>query len=284
METMRFLAYPSVKRVNLVLRDDDVAVHKHRRSLEDSAKRNKYAERILNWDQNGDVNVLQVSSLWDAIDRLDVPSESVLWIDGDYSVHSLRKISNDTVLNDRFHAWRELPNALGVAEETSLLSLPLSKESPQNEKGSGNNCSFPLLHEMMMHANYLCYLNHPVVGSDLRNYTTTLANKIDSSDRINKGYNADKISWDTTTLAMGMLLFSVGDGYFVRNAHPSFTDAGSVSDLSKQPHSIASDDPALATHFEDLSRYFGCSCSTSIPRMSLPITRQCSSRLAKSMV
>ncbi len=278
--TMKFLAYPSVKRVNLVLRDTNVVVHQRKSSLlEDAAKRNKYAQRVLNWNRNGDANILVVSSLWDAIDRLDVPSESVLWIDGDYS---LLKTSNDTELNDYFHAWREIPNALAVADETSLASLPLSNGRLPKEKASGDTCSFPLLHEMMLHANYLCYLNHPVVGSELRNYTKTLEKKIIRDFGTSRGYNLDQLSWDITTTAMGMLLFSVGDGYFVKNMdHSSTTAADSISDLSMPLHSAAGDHAALANYIKDLSRYFGCSCSTSIPRLSLPIKRQCSSGFAK---
>ena len=110
-----------------------------------------------------------------------------------------------------------------------------------------------------------------------------MAKKTTPNSSTNKGYGIDKSSWDITTIAMGMLLFSVGDGYIVKGVDPSSAAMASTSDFPLLPHSIASDNAALATYMEDLSNYFGCQCSTAIPRLSLPNIRQCSSRFATSL-
>ncbi len=284
---MKFLANPSVQRVNLILRDEQPfnnntsAVTKRRTSvnfisdrsstLENSANRNKYAKRVLNWSQKGVVNVISASSLWDAIDRLEVPSESVLWLNGDHSVDSQSHVANDTVLNHRFHAWREVSNALVIPEEASLIPL----KTIDNAKGSIDEsvCSFPLLHEMMMHTNYLCYLNHPVVGSQLRNYTKSIKLKIDANDGMQNAYdNSNDLAWDITTVAVGMLLFSIGDGYVISDASTA-TNFASNSLTALQ----SAGDDALATYTEDISNYFGCPCSMATPRLSSSNKRHCSS-------
>ena len=277
---MKFLANPSVQRVNLILRDEQphnnntLAVTKRRISdnyisdrnstPENFANRNKYAKRVLHWSKKGVVNVVSASSLWDAIDRLEVPSESALWINGDHSVDLQSHVSNDTALNHRFHTWRETPNALMIPEETSLIPLKTIGESV---------CSFPLLHEMMMHTNYHCYLNHPVVGSELRNYTKSVKRQINANDRIQNAYdNSNDLEWDITTVAVGMLLFSIGDGYVISDAS---TATNFASNSLMTLHSAGDD--ALATYTEDISNYFGCPCSMVVPRLSPSNKRHCSS-------
>ena len=289
--TMKFLAYPSVERVNLVLQEEEAgnnsdatssvnsAIYKKRRTaLEDCAKGNKYAKRVFNWSRKGIVNVVSASSLWDAIDRFEVPSESVLWIDGDHSAHLQNKISNDTVLSNRFRAWREVPNALLIPKENSLFSPSPLKTSRQDENDSGDGpmCSFPLLHEMMMHTNYLCYLNHLVVGSELRDYTKSLRQWVTANNSTKNTYYDDRLSWDTTTMAIGMLLFSVGDGYIIEEADSSPTANFAHHPLSSL-HLEAGGNGTVTTYTKDISNYFGCSCSMAAPRLFPSNTRKCSS-------
>ena len=64
-----------------------------------------------------------------------------------------------------------------------------------------------------MHTYYLCYLNHPVVGSDFRNYTDSIRRRVESNERTQKSDYYGNLSWEVTTIAMGMLLFSIGEGY-----------------------------------------------------------------------
>ena len=304
---MKFLAYPSVQRVNLVLRDEIITTAhnntsievgastdsgsakvgtRRRASLEVSAKRNKYAKRVLNWSRKGVVNVVSTSSLWDAIQRLEVPSESMLWIDGDYRFDFQNNNSNNniiaangTALKHQFRTWREVPNALVIPRENRIVPVSPSKTNGHNDDktndcGTSVVCTVPLLHEMMMHRNYLCYLNHPVVGSELRNYTdSALRRRV-----IVKDDNAS--AWDATTMAIGMLLFSIGDGYVLENAADHFSAA-----TYKQPllpfYSAADGDNGtliVATDYaKEIANYFGCPCSMAIPRLSPSNIKQCTS-------
>jgi hypothetical protein len=299
---MKFLAYPSVQRVNLVLREETTTHNnnievgssanrsakatRRRTALEVSAKRNKYAKRVLNWSRKGVVNVVSTSSFWDAIERLEVPSESMLWIDGDHRFGSQNNniAANGTVLKHQFLAWREVPNALMIPKEISIVPVSLSKINGHNDKNNarGSVCStVPLLHEMMMHRNYLCYLNHPVVGSELRNYTDSVRRRVKANDNTRNGdYDDTSSSWDVTTMAMGMLLFSIGDGYVIEDAadHSSVVTAAAAAYKPLLPfHSTAEgdNDTLAATHAEEISNYFGCPCSMAIPRLSPSNTRQC---------
>eukprot|EP00531_Pseudo-nitzschia_arenysensis_P020737 CAMPEP_0116116178 /NCGR_PEP_ID=MMETSP0329-20121206/900_1 /TAXON_ID=697910 /ORGANISM="Pseudo-nitzschia arenysensis, Strain B593" /LENGTH=270 /DNA_ID=CAMNT_0003609657 /DNA_START=577 /DNA_END=1389 /DNA_ORIENTATION=+ len=247
-------------------------------SLEDSASRNKYAKRVLRWNRKGVVNVVSAFSLWDAIERLEVPSESVLWVNGDHPVESEHGVANETVLNNRFDAWRETPNALAIPQETSLIPIAPTIEK-QGDKSNNDEymCSYPLLHEMMMHTNYLCYLNHPVVGSELRSYTNSMIRPIETKTIKENNDYAIHNSWDTTTVAIGMLLFSIGDGYVKSDAESSSAAANLSYDSRNAIPFAAGSDSTLATYTEDISNYFGCPCSIAIPLFFPPNTRHCSS-------
>ncbi|OEU20114.1 hypothetical protein FRACYDRAFT_236182 [Fragilariopsis cylindrus CCMP1102] len=146
VRVMTFLAFPSVERVNLILREErvDVGVNDNKilhdvdknnsttttttLFLQNAAKRNKYAKRIQYWNEKDVVNVIPTTSLWDGLNRLDVPSESILWIDGDHYYNNNNNLSNNnnninnnhntdipingTKLKGRLRVWREIPNAL----------------------------------------------------------------------------------------------------------------------------------------------------------------------------
>eukprot|EP00536_Pseudo-nitzschia_multiseries_P017940 jgi/Psemu1/328693/estExt_fgenesh1_pg.C_19600001 len=74
---MKFLADPAVERVNLILSSSSSS------NKNKNKNKNKYAARITQWKDKGVVHVVSAVSLWDAIKELDVPSESVLWMDAD---------------------------------------------------------------------------------------------------------------------------------------------------------------------------------------------------------
>ena len=309
---MKFLAYPSVQRVNLVLRDNnEVGVSansgsakggtRRKTALEVSAERNKYAKRVLNWSRKGVVNVVSTSSFWDAIERLEVPSESMLWIDGDHRFDSQTNNNNNsniiaangTALKHQFRTWREIPNALVIPKENSIVPMSPSQINGHNdEKNNARGrsvCTVPLLHEMMMHRNYLCYLNHPVVG-ELRNYTDSVRRrrrvkaKTNNSTR-NDNYDDNASAWDVTTMAIGMLLFSIGDGYVIEDAGDHSSADTTAAAAYKQPllpfHSAADGENgtlvAATDYEEEISNYFGCPCSMAILRLSPSHTLQCTS-------
>ena len=298
--TMKYLAYPSVQRVNLVLREKEshdtidpvssanISADSRPRTnaLEDCAKRDKYAKRVLNWSRDGVVNVVSTASLWDAIDRLEVPSDSTLWIDGDFHPDHSRTGSNSnktdnnavaatgTMLKQRFHTWRETPNALVIPKVNNIVPAPLFERNDRHEDETAHSvCSLPLLHGMMMHTNYLCYLNHPVVGSELRNYSDSFRRRMGSNDGIPKSDRYEDLSWEVTTIAIGMLLFSVGEGYVIEDHR--FYDGDYRSSFPLP--AAASGNKAFAASAEEISKYLGCQCSMASPRLFPSNTQKCAS-------
>jgi hypothetical protein len=279
VRVMTFLAFPSVERVNLILReergtvgvDDNMIIDDDENNstnstktisstsrtapttlfLQNAAKRNKYAKRIQYWNEKDVVNVIPSASLWDGLNRLDVPSESILWIDGDHYYNNYFGNSNSnnnnnhnkdipingTKLKGRLRVWREIPNALVIpggdantdVNNNNIVSHPRQQQATA-ATSSSTTCpfsSFPFLslHGMMMHKNYLCYLNHPIIGSDLRNYTDSLQQQKNDSDintstdksiiNLSSSPSSSLLSWDITTVAIGMILFHISDGYVI---------------------------------------------------------------------
>jgi hypothetical protein len=291
VRVMTFLAFPSVERVNLILREERGVENNNNSNttttssnsrtttttttlfLQNAAKRNKYAKRIQYWNENDVINVIPTTSLWDGLNRLDVPSESILWIDGDHyynsylsNINNINNHNNDNLINGtklkgRLRVWREIPNALIIPEgdantDDSNNNIVSQQQQQQQQTAaatrSSTTCpfsSFPLLslHGMMMHKNYLCYLNHPIIGSDLRNYTDSLQQQKNDSDSDN---NTDKsiinlssssssslLSWDITTIAIGMLLFHISDGYVIDH-QDNFNYNNNNNDVTKTTPNI----------------------------------------------
>mmetsp|Transcript_28201 Transcript_28201/g.31680 ORF Transcript_28201/g.31680 Transcript_28201/m.31680 type:complete len:611 (-) Transcript_28201:42-1874(-) len=359
IRVMSFLAYPSVQRVNLILREsmsvdvdvdvDDLVIGdkntninknntapasrnrstnttRRRKGtipffLQNAAKRNKYAKRIQYWNEKGTVHVLTTASLWNGLNRLDVPSESILWIDGD---QNNGVIINGTKLKGRLRLWREIPSTLVIRDDGmnnddidgDILLLSKQQQPADTAVAPSSNCaslpsSFPLLslHGMMMHKNYLCYLNHPIIGSNLRNYIDSLyINDNDSNknnDSIDKSMvNFPSITWDITTIAIGMLLFQISDGYVIddydQNAitkkktkiNNSNHQSSSIknllmnvvdSDNNKHENDINRNihqRNSITLHIDKIAKYFGYdegmrTTTTSKRRLSLPSQRQC---------
>ena len=374
IRVMSFLAYPSVQRVNLILREsisdgvdvdvdvdvDDLvigdkntninnnntALASRNRStntrrkgtipflLQNAAKRNKYAKRIQYWNEMGTVHVITTASLWNGLDRLETPSESILWIDGD---QNNGVIINGTKLKGRFRLWREIPSTLVIHDDGmnnddidgDILLLSEQQQQADTTAAPSSNCpllpsSFPLLslHGMMMHKNYLCYLNHPIIGSNLRNYTDSLSmlkqrdnhgddeNRNDNesnknNDSIDKSMiNFPSISWDITTITIGMILFQISDGYVIDDYDQNAITKKKTK-INNSNHQLSSiknllmnvvdgdnnkhgnytnrnihQRNSIILHIEKIAKYFGYdesmrTTTTSKRRLSLPSQRQC---------
>lgn len=165
LNLMSFVSYPSVKDITLILDLDK----------ESLSKDSKYGQRILQWNKQRTVKVInEQESLWRAIERFKPNSEAVLWMDGD-----TRKDWNGTVLKSAMNLWKENSRHL----LTSQVNF------------GDESCSFPRLHGTMMHRNFLCYLDHPVVNS-LRNYSAPLG-------------------WDVVKNSISILWNHLGSGHIV---------------------------------------------------------------------
>jgi len=128
----------------------------------------------------------------------------------------------------------------------------------------------------MMHTNYLCYLNHPVVGSELRNYTDSLQRRMEIDRRNHDVYSDHNTSWDITTVAMGMLLFHIGDGYVSEDDSHSSAGVDAAPRSLFPIHSTAGGDgESLGIYLEEIAKYFGCTCSLVTPRLFPTAENQC---------
>jgi hypothetical protein len=227
-QVMAFVAYPSVEKINLILYGEEDGL---------VASDSKYARRIASWKDSGTVKVVQQTSLWDAMDHLEVPTHGMLWIDGDNP-----KDWNGTMFKARLQLWKEIPSMLVVGRYLVQLI-----------DNNGRCPAVPSLHGMMMHQNYLCLLKHPVV-SRLRTLT-------------------ESIYWDMATIAISLLLVYMGDGYYVDATNAvSVTERQTDATTMDMNHSRRSLD---STNLEELIiGYFGCPCSAATSR--LPLTVRCS--------
>jgi hypothetical protein len=163
LNLMSFLSYPSLQDLTLILPMDRDALEQDR----------DYGKRLLEWDKQKKIRLLPLQSLWWAMQHLEPQSEAVLWMNGDG-----RKDWNGTVLKSHMQMWRQQSSSLMA---TNAL-----------QHGGGVACLVPQLHGLVVHRDFLCYLDHPVIDP-LRHYT-------------------EPLGWEATQHAMGMLFQRVANG------------------------------------------------------------------------
>jgi len=108
-------------------------------------KDTKYGKRILDWGKEGTVKIISVtSSLWDALEKVNPMSESVIWFNGDVKKNwSLSSIRNSHSL------WKENSN--------SMIASHLMQ--------TDSKCQLPELHHLMIPREFLCFFRHPLMDS-----------------------------------------------------------------------------------------------------------------------
>jgi hypothetical protein len=269
---MAFQSYPSVSRINLILRNNN----KNNVDSGNSSKvnlgllnDNKYGKRILMWKSRGIVNVIDESmSLWDAIDAVQIGldddgtgtgpdsdnnSESaVLWIDVDRT-----KLWNGTTFKKRLYMWRSQPESLAiqsmiVGSGGGEVGDSLNRQQQHNH----NNQCIVDLHGLMMHPSYLCYMHqHTGATKELRAYIDSIFASISSSSSSN-----GHISWDFTVKTIGIFLFFIADTYFVVD-NDNNGNQKLITPYSRH-HQHDGDDTDDSHSSQSLLNYFGgCSCS-----------------------
>ena len=316
--TMKLLAYPSVQRVNMILdigsnfgfkesnqnKNGTASISSRKNEkvvspFQNAAKRNKYAKRILQWNEKGICRVITTaSSLWHGIEQLDVPSDSILWIDGDKGAipHNDGKIIiNGTQLKKRFRLWREKPNALIIPDGdendhdiSTTTQLQQQIQRAEDAMFPSSDCPillspFPFfnLHGLIMHKSYLCYLNHPIIGADLRNYTNSILTlKQRHGVDVNVDVDVSSLSWDITVLSVGIFLSHISDGYIVDNDDHSLKVSANTNDRIDHPEIPGKKAVLMRNCIKQIVNYFGYDgagkgATRSIRKLSIPSKQQC---------
>jgi hypothetical protein len=178
LNLMSFLSYPSLQDLTLILPLDRDTLNRDR----------DYGKRLLEWNKQNKIRLLPFHSLWWAIQHLEPQSEAVLWMNGDNS----RKDWNGTVLKSHLQRWKRQSSSLVV---TNALQ--------QQQHDDGASCLVSQLHGLVLHRDFLCYLDHPVIDP-LRHYT-------------------EPLGWEASLQAMGMLFQHVADGHVESSGYQTTT-------------------------------------------------------------
>ena len=171
LNALSFMSYPSVQDVSIVVLLDE---YSSAASL--LIKDKHYGSRIVEWGKQGTITLILRPSLWDAIVQFEPKSEAILWINGD-----MKKTWTATNLKRSFQLWKKQASALVAVNQLGIFG------------SFDEGCVIPQLHQIFLHRNLLCYLNHPVTRS-LKKYTEHL------------GHTEFKQQ------AIGMLLENLSDG------------------------------------------------------------------------
>lgn len=154
LNLMTFQSYPSVNDITLIVP-----------SAETLRSDRAYGTRILDWDDRGTIHLLVVeasstTSLWASLgQQLKPKTSAILWVDGD-----VQKDWNGTSFRTNFDIWRQNTRSL-------VASFSGHDENNRPETGSSTatalsqqqQCPHNRLHGTLMHQNWLCFLNHPVM-------------------------------------------------------------------------------------------------------------------------
>jgi hypothetical protein len=193
LNLLPFISYSPVDDITLIANIDQKAL----------STDPKYGRRILDWHRTGTIKFIPVqSSLWTAMQKVEPDSEAVVWFNGDSP-----KNWNVAGLKSSLALWK--------ANSRSLVASHVV----QADQG----CQVPLLHDLMMSRDYLCYLKHPLIDSFRH-----MAEKQDSTSI----YDSVAIMWSFLT-----------EGGIKLPAH-------------RQNQTI----PRAQSVSGNMLKYFGCSC------------------------
>jgi hypothetical protein len=229
LNLMSFLSYPSLQDLTLILPLDKDTLDRDR----------NYGKRLLEWNKQKKIRLLLMessasASFWWAMQHLEQPqSEAVLWMNGD-----ARKDWNGTVLKSYLQMWKQQSSSLVVSNANAL-----QQRNDNDGAAIAAACLVPQLHGLVMHRDFLCYLDHPVINP-LRRHTEALG-----------------FGWEATQNAMGMLFQHVADGNVKSSGYQFQTTTSSTS----SPSSVFSTRLQLLKTTQD---YFGC-CKS--PSFAIPI-------------
>lgn len=180
LNLMSFLSYPSLQDLTLIIPLDRDTLDRDR----------EYGKRLLEWNKQKRIRLLPLQSFWWAMKHLEPQSEAVLWMNGDG-----RKDWNGTVIKSHLQRWKQQSSSLVV---TNAL---------QHDDGAA--CLVPQLHGLVVHRDFLCYLDHPVIDP-LRHYM-------------------EPLGWEAAQQAMAMLFQHVANGNVESSGYQTSTNTSTVT-------------------------------------------------------
>ncbi|KAG7337076.1 hypothetical protein IV203_008179 [Nitzschia inconspicua] len=207
---MALLTYPSAGAIYLIL-PQQFSNRMDRKST------GKYWRLIQQWIDRGVVRMITATFLWEPLATILRPdsiptTQAVLWLDA-----TRRKDWNGTLFKSQLHSWRQRPDGLMGQRYNSIPEL----------------CRVPSLHGMMMHRNYLCLTNHPVVKQFLQQYE-----------------RSQLMNWTDMTNVLSLILMQLSSRRY--DMIPSAT--------SDAKHDTTTNFPMLPR----MLQYFGCPCSQNV--------------------
>eukprot|EP00980_Cylindrotheca_fusiformis_P001976 scaffold443_cov125-Cylindrotheca_fusiformis.AAC.25 len=132
LNLLTFISYSTVDSITLFAKVDPQLL----------SKDPKYGQRIIEWDKRGTIKLTSVrDSLWAAVEQAKPYSEAVVWFNGDR-----RKNWTVAGIKTSLQLWKENSRAL------------VGSQVLTTDKGY----RVPLLHNLLMSSDYLCYLRHPL--------------------------------------------------------------------------------------------------------------------------
>jgi hypothetical protein len=216
-------AYPSIHDITLVLPSAD--------SLHDSQWYTAYGSRILDWKNQGTVQIIFEPDLWTAVAQVRTKESAVLWIDGDRPKHW-----NGTIFRTSFRIWRQHSRALVVSMDSNQ---DCGKEAISEYPAVG-------MHGTIMHRHWFCFLDHPVLDP-LRRYLESVH------------------SWEGILSGLSILFNQLGDGHILAVPPDGTAKEAEISDAWE--HMVVNiEERSTTDSIERMSiilDYFGCTSAVS---------------------
>lgn len=223
LHLMACKAYPSINDITLVLPSED--------ALHDLQWYTAYGSRILDWKNQGTVQIIFEPDLWTAVAQVRTKESAVLWIDGDRPKHW-----NGTIFRTSFRLWRQHPRALVVSMDST------------QDRGNEAISEYPALgmHGTIMHRHLFCFLDHPVLDP-LRRYLEAVDN------------------WEGILSGLSILFNQLGDGHILAVPPDGTAKQSEISD-AWEDIVVNNEERSTTDSIERMSiilDYFGCTSAVS---------------------
>ena len=276
LNIMSFQMYPSVGDVTLLLLSSS--------SSQDfllTDQKDKYGQRLWKWNQTGTIRILLYqtakdhnSSLWSALSTLHPNHQGVLFMDGDVKKHW-----NGTSLKTTFGAWKQHSRSLLVVGDDTRAATTSPSRVPESTTESYFSCPLNQLHGTMIHRNWLCFLNHPLlrpIQQYLTQTPTSSTSTLSSPHQDQEILNGLAIVWnqlgDGHILASDdinphlpqLLLPSSSRNDRQQNTSTIRTAAFHETSKDDQTRQLVQQQQQQEQKMSTILNYFGCSCSVDI--------------------
>lgn len=215
---MSFLAYPSVHDITLILPSAD--------SLHSLQWDVGYGSRILDWKNQGTIQIVFEPTLWESLGKVRPRESAVLWVDGDRG-----KDWNGTKFRTTFRIWRQHVRAL-ITPSVASFAMNASADNFLSQCQGIQD-----VHGSMMHRNWICFLQHPVLNP-LRNFLESFK------------------SWEITINGLSIIFNQLSEGHILALGASAIQSPATLVSTDLQPSTTI-----LSSVLSHVVTYFGCGCA-----------------------